>query len=156
MRTVWMISIMIFLTTALLACQAADPSTPVPQAPLAQTASPGSLPESNATQTITPTLPKEATDMIPVTPPDEASAKMVVLVALVKQHLAQRLSIAIDQIVLSDIKPVVWRDAGLGCPKPGVDYIQVETPGYNILLEAGGKTYTYHTDETKRFVQCNT
>ena len=94
--------------------------------------------------------------MIPVTPPDEASAKMVVLVALVKQHLAQRLSIAIDQIMLSDIKPVVWRDAGLGCPKPGIDYIQVETPGYNILLEAGGKTYTYHTDETKRFVQCNT
>ena len=90
--------------------------------------------------------------MTPVTPPDEASGKMV---SLVKGHLAQRLNIAVDQIVVSDIKPVVWRDAGLGCPKPGVDYIQVETPGYNILLGAGGKTYTYHTDATKRFVQCN-
>lgn len=90
--------------------------------------------------------------MTPATPPNESAEKMVVRV---KEHLAQKLSIPIDQIVLSDIKPVVWRDAGLGCPKPGIDYIQVETPGYNILLESGGKTYRYHTDETKRFVQCN-
>jgi hypothetical protein len=90
--------------------------------------------------------------MVPVTPPDESSAKMV---ALVKGHLAQRLSIPADQIALAEIKPVTWRDASLGCPKPGIDYIQVETPGYNILLSAGGTTYTYHTDETKRFVQCN-
>ena len=90
--------------------------------------------------------------MPPMTPPDETAEKMV---TLVKQHLAQKLSIAADQIVLADVKHVVWRDAGLGCPKPGVDYIQVETPGYNILLEASGKPYRYHTDETQRFVQCN-
>jgi hypothetical protein len=148
-----MILIMSFLSTALLACQAAGPSMPVPQPPLTQTDSPGSLPESSATQAMTPTLPQEDTDMVPVTPPDEAAEKMV---TLVKQHLAQKLSIAIDQIVLSDIRPVLWRDAGLGCPKPGIDYIRVETPGYNISLDAGGRTYTYHTDEIKRFVQCNT
>jgi hypothetical protein len=90
--------------------------------------------------------------MVPVTPPDESAEKMV---ALVKAHLAQKLSIPVDQIVLSEIKPVVWRDASLGCPKPGIDYIQVETPGYNISLAAGGKTYTYHTDQSRRFVQCN-
>lgn len=90
--------------------------------------------------------------MTPVTPPDAASEK---LVTLVKQHLAQQLGISADQIVLSSVKSVVWRDAGLGCPKPGVDYIQVETPGYNILLEAAGKAYTYHTDATRRFVPCN-
>ena len=152
MRYVQMILLLIFLTTALLACQTANPSPQVPAEPVIQTDSPGSLPESNATQALTPILSPEDTAMVPVTPPDEASEKMV---ALVKQHLAQRLSLAVDQIVLSDIKLVVWRDAGLGCAKPGVDYIQVETPGYNILLAAGGKTYTYHTDETKRFVQCN-
>ena len=90
--------------------------------------------------------------MTPATPPAEASEKMV---SLVTEHLAQRLNIAVDQIVVADIKPVVWRDAGLGCPKPGVDYIRMETPGYTILLSAGGKTYSYHTDATKRFVQCN-
>jgi hypothetical protein len=152
MKYIQMILLMLSLTTALLACQAAEPATPISREAMAQTDSSGALPESNATPALTPTLPQEDTTMVPVTPPDEASEKMVVLV---KQHLAQRLSIAVDQIVLSDIKPVVWRDAGLGCPKPGVDYIQVETPGYNILLEASGATYRYHTDQTKRFVQCN-
>ena len=90
--------------------------------------------------------------MIPVTPPDEASEKMVILV---KGHLAQRLGIAVDQIVLSDVKPVMWRDASLGCPKPAIDYIPMETPGYKILLEAGGQTYNYHTDADQRFVLCN-
>ncbi|HKV00673.1 MAG TPA: hypothetical protein VJQ26_01035, partial [Ktedonobacteraceae bacterium] len=135
------------LTATLLGCQAS-----VPQEPAVQTDAPKSLPEGNATPAFTPTLPQEDPEMTPVTPQDEASGKMV---SLVKGHLAQRLNIDVDQIVVSDIKPVVWRDAGLGCPKPGVDYIQVETPGYNILLSAGGKTYSYHTDATKRFVQCN-
>ena len=90
--------------------------------------------------------------MPPAVPSNEVAQNMITLVT---QHLAQQLNIPVDQIVVSNVKPVVWRDAGLGCPKPGVDYIQMETPGYNILLEVGGETYTYHTDEAKRFVQCN-
>jgi hypothetical protein len=152
MRVAPIILIMIFLTTALLACQTINPSTPLPQEPVIQTDAPGSIPGENATRTLTPSLTQENTNMSPVTPQDEASEKMV---ALVKQHLAQRLSLAVDQIVLSDIKNVVWRDAGLGCAKPGVDYIQMETPGYNISLEASGNIYIYHTDATKRFVPCN-
>jgi hypothetical protein len=152
MKYVRMILLLLFLTTALLDCQAAEPSSPARQEPVTQTDSPGALPKSSVTQALTPTLFQENITMVPVTPPDEASEKMV---DLVKGHLAQRLNIAVDQLVLLDIKPVVWRDAGLGCPKPGVDYIQIETPGYNILLKAGENTYRYHTDQTKRFVQCN-
>ena len=152
MRYGWTILSMIFLTTAILACQAPAPSTSAPHESVVQTAASGSLPESSATQAVTPTLPQEETDMVPVTPPDETAEK---LVTLVKQHLAQRLSIAVDQVVLAQIKPVMWRDASLGCPKPGIDYIQMETPGYRISLTADGKTYTYHTDQARRFVQCN-
>lgn len=151
MRSVWRNLLMMFLTTGLLACQGTESVTSASQEP-PQTNSPGALPESNAAQTPAPTFPQEVTAMTPVIPPDETAKK---LVALVKEHLAQRLSMTVDQIVLSDIKPVVWRDASLGCPKPGVDYIQMETPGYNILLQAGGSTYNYHTDQRKRFVQCN-
>lgn len=90
--------------------------------------------------------------MVPIASPDESAKKMV---SLVKGHLAQRLNIAAELIVLTEVKSVVWRDAGLGCPKPGVDYIQMETQGYRISLEANGKAYTYHTDTAKRFVPCN-
>jgi hypothetical protein len=141
-----------FLTTTLMACQAAEQPTAVPQESAAQTDSPGSLPGSDATQVLTPTFTQEDTAMTPATSPNGSAERMI---TLVKQHLAQRLSLTVDQIVLSDVKPVVWRDAGLGCAKPGVDYIQRETPGYTILLEAQGKSYRYHTDETKRFVPCN-
>ena len=90
--------------------------------------------------------------MPPTLLPDEAAEKMV---SLVKQHLAQRLNIAIDRIVLLEIRPVVWRDASLGCPKPAIDYVQMETAGYKIVLQAGQQTYNYHTDAGKRFVLCN-
>jgi len=142
------------MTTLLFACQAVEPQTAVPasQDTQPQIDTPGLTSEGSATQDLVPTLNPEETEMVaPITP----GASTDQIIKLVKQHLAQTLGITADQIVLSDIKPVLWRDAGLGCPKPGVDYIQMETPGYNILLEAGGKTYRYHTDEVKRFVLCN-
>jgi hypothetical protein len=120
--------------------------------PASQTATPESPTENTPTQVLTPALTQEETDMPPTPLPDEAAEKIV---TLVKQNLAQRLNIAIDQIVLLEIKSVVWRDASLGCPKPAIDYIRVETPGYRIVLEASGQTYNYHTDQVKRFVMCN-
>jgi hypothetical protein len=90
--------------------------------------------------------------MVPAITPDAAAQKMV---DLVKEHLAQRLSVTVDQIALAEVRATLWRDASLGCPKPAIDYIPMEIPGYSILLEAGGQTYNYHTDAVKRFVQCN-
>jgi hypothetical protein len=61
--------------------------------------------------------------------------------------LAQRLGLAPDVISVLSIEPVEWPDASLGCAKPGMMYAQVVTPGYRIVLEAGGKTYEYHTGQ---------
>jgi hypothetical protein len=76
------------------------------------------------------------------------------MVMLAKEHLARDLGVPVKEIMLSEVKKVQWRDASLGCPKPGIDYVRVETPGYMISLEMDGKTYNYHTDETKRVVRC--
>jgi hypothetical protein len=137
MRYVYTILTLFFLMTSLLACQSAELSTSVSGVPSPQT-------ESTSTQ--------EEITMVTVTPPDAASEKLVLLV---KGHLAQRLGIAEDGIVLSDVRPVMWRDASLGCPKPAIDYIPMETPGYKIVLEANEQTYNYHTDADRRFVLCN-
>jgi hypothetical protein len=37
-------------------------------------------------------------------------------------------------------------DPSLGCPKPGLMYPQMITPGYRIVLDAQGTTYEFHTD----------
>lgn len=151
MRKFWILSIMVILTGILLACQPETPSTDPVESSVPQMNTPEILPESGGTQEPTSTSTSEDTEM---STPITSGASSDQLVNLVKQHLAKQLGISVSQITLSDIKPVVWRDAGLGCHKPGVDYIQVETPGYQIMLEAQGQSYNYHTDETQRFVPC--
>jgi hypothetical protein len=128
-----------FLIVGLSACQPAE-STPL-------------IPEGmEEAQTLTPFSTSEDTDMISPVPLDTNGQKMV---TLAKEHLAQKLAVTGDLITVLEVKPVIWRDASLGCPKPSVDYIPMETPGYSIVLEAGGQPYRFHTDEVKRFVICN-
>jgi hypothetical protein len=151
MRKFWILLSIAFLAGILLACQSATPSAAPIESAIPQMNNPEILPESSETQELASTSTSEDTEMSAPTTPDASSEQ---LINLVKQHLAKQLGISMDQIAISNIKPVVWRDAGLGCPKPGVDYIQVETPGYQIVLEAQGQSYNYHTDETQRFVPC--
>jgi hypothetical protein len=72
---------------------------------------------------------------------------------LARQDLATRLGIPPASIKTRSVRPTVWPDASLGCPKPGMMYAQVETPGYEIELEANGKTYQYNADQ-QRVVHC--
>ena len=55
-----------------------------------------------------------------------------------------------DAIVLEAWESVMWRDSSLGCPEPGKVYLQVLTPGYRFVFQAGGATYEVHTDERGR------
>jgi hypothetical protein len=70
------------------------------------------------------------------------------------QDLAKRLTIDISQITLLSVKERQWRDSSLGCPKPGMNYLMVITPGYEILLQAGGEIYEYHTNLNSTVVLC--
>ncbi len=77
------------------------------------------------------------------------------LVQLAKESLARKFKINVDQIHLSSVQAVTWPDASLGCPQPGVLYAQVMTPGFQILLEAIGQAFTYHTDAKDRVILCD-
>ena len=85
-----------------------------------------------------------------VTPPPEAEA----VVKLAADDLTQRLSLAPGAIQLVSVEAVEWSDASLGCPQPGMMYAQVITPGYLLVMEAGGEQYTYHTDMDRFVVLC--
>ena len=58
-------------------------------------------------------------------------------------------------ITWSGTEKIEWNDSSLGCPKPGMNYLQVVTPGYRITLEAQGRRYEYHTDSTSHVVRCD-
>jgi hypothetical protein len=105
--------------------------------------------------TVSNLTPAITLDVKTATPKVEhSSATGDPMVQLSIAALSKKLNISADQIKLVKITPVVWKDASLGCPKPGIDYIRVESPGFLITLETGGKVYDFHTDEVKRVMLC--
>jgi len=69
--------------------------------------------------------------------------------------LSKRLKISEDKIEVVSVEAVEWPDGSIGCPLPGFQYTQAVVPGYRIVLQAGGETYTYHTDDVQdRAVLC--
>lgn len=47
-------------------------------------------------------------------------------------------------IHVQSAQAVTWNDGSLGCPQPGMMYTMALVPGYRVVLEAGGKTFSYH------------
>jgi hypothetical protein len=98
-----------------------------------------------------PGSPTQGVNMIPNTP---AFSNMESLIDLSKNDLAHRLSVLVTEINVVDAKPVVWPDSSLGCPQAEMEYAQVLTPGYRIVLEHGGITFEYHTGRGTHIVTC--
>jgi hypothetical protein len=71
-----------------------------------------------------------------------------------REALARELRTNADDIKVIEVAATEWRDSALGCPKPGVSYLQVITPGYRIALEWMGKRYEYHSDRQGNVVRC--
>jgi hypothetical protein len=76
------------------------------------------------------------------------------LTLFVKSDLAQRLGVVINDIDVCSITEVEWNDTSLGCPQEDMNFAQIITPGFTILLEVNGQTYEYHTDKEQRVVLC--
>lgn len=75
-------------------------------------------------------------------------------IVLARTDLAQRLSISDTQIQLSKAEAVTWRDSSLGCPKPGMMYMQVLVDGFLIELRVEQTKYRYHGSHTKTPFLC--
>jgi len=84
-----------------------------------------------------------------VEPTVSVSSDLQPLVDQAVADLAQRLSIEPAQVELVKFEFVVWPDAGLGCPQPGMEYLQVLSDGYLIQLRVGKRIYAYHGGERR-------
>lgn len=58
--------------------------------------------------------------------------------------LAARLDLPTERIEFLELKPMLWPDGGMGCPRPGMVYPQVQVDGYLIRLRAGKREFPYH------------
>ena len=61
--------------------------------------------------------------------------------------LAERLGVDLAAITVATAENVVWPDAALGCPQPGMAYAQVQVEGSRAVLIHGNVTYFYHGGE---------
>ena len=112
----------------------------IPSAPEA------TVPSPFETRQITPVSPDngDATPMTqPIPTPDDAGIQA--LIEKSKADLAQRLSITVNEIIVLEVTSVVWPDSSLGCPQPGMVYIQVPEDGLLIRLQVGDQIYPYHS-----------
>ena len=67
-------------------------------------------------------------------------------VAAAQQALADLLTVDPTFITVVSVDSVDWPDACLGVPIPGA-CAQVITPGYRVILSAGGQNYEFHTNQ---------
>ena len=77
--------------------------------------------------------------------------------ALVEQavaDLASRLNVPASQIEVVSSEAVIWPDGSLGCPQPGMAYIQILLKGHRIRLKAGDRLYEYHGGERQAPFLC--
>jgi hypothetical protein len=105
----------------------------------------------------TPVAPPTQESTTQMTPPLSISTPsgLESLIEKAKEDLAQRLSISVTQVSLVESIEVEWSDSSLDCPQPGMEYLQVITPGYRILLEVNGTNYEYHSNRDAYIVYCD-
>jgi hypothetical protein len=102
-----------------------------------------------------------APDPTQLHPPVEAPAllqtpdpQQEAILSLAIADLSKRLTLDPDLIQVLSAKPMEWPDNSLGCPRPDEVYSQSTVAGYQILLEANGQSYLYHTDNKDSVVLC--
>jgi hypothetical protein len=81
--------------------------------------------------------------------PDSQAAIVAVQQAAAAQVGASPADVHVEQVEAHQ-----WGDSSLGCPRPGLQYSQVVTDGYLIVVTAAGKTLEYHSDARGRVVLC--
>lgn len=90
-----------------------------------------------------------------MTPSLSTPAGLQNLIEMIKTDLASRQSISMDEIIVTETTAVEWSDSSLDCPQPGMEYLQVITPGYKIVLQVNDQLYEYHTNRDAYFVYCD-
>ncbi|HEX7975791.1 MAG TPA: hypothetical protein VF498_15380 [Anaerolineales bacterium] len=65
-----------------------------------------------------------------------------------RQVLAQQLQLDPKDITVISSESVQWPDQCLGVEIKGMTCAQSVTPGYRVMLQANGKQYEYHTNES--------
>lgn len=145
-------------TATELEVQAVSTATPIP------TPSPEPTLKTELAEPVSPISP--ISPVSPITPTEQAQMSLSdqsvdpipgseEALAAAVEDLINQTGVSANEITLVSIEAVEWGDTSLGCPQEGYMYAQVITPGYNIVLQAQGQQYEYHTDQGTNVILCD-
>jgi hypothetical protein len=113
----------------------------------------GNLDEGNMTATPRDSSTGSTTTDRPVdssTPPSHLSG----MITAIARDLNAQTDVPLDEITFVSAEPMIWPNAGLGCPDPAMAYAEVMVEGLLITMAAGNREFQYHTGGLDRFVLC--
>ncbi len=125
-----------------------DPTTsPATEPP---TTSPATTPSPSTAPTPPSSEPAPSPTTAPGSLPDSVQPRVDAAIA----DLAGRRGVDPAAIAVVDAREVTWSDSSLGCPEPGMSYMQVLTSGFLLVLEVDGVQYEYHGGTTGDLFFC--
>ena len=92
------------------------------------------------------------TPMSPITPLPQPGLDGLAESAI--QDLAKRLAVRSEDITVVQVAQVVWSNSSLGCPKQGMAYADVLSPGFLVVLRSGEQKFEYHAGSDRSLFYC--
>lgn len=142
------------------------PEPPTPTATPSATATPtptASPTEAPATATpqlaatsqpALPTRPLPTRLPLPATTPPVTGEVPADLLDRIIADVMQRSGAAREEVRIVRDEAVTWSDGSLGCPQPGMSYLQVLIDGYWVIAQVGDTPYDYRVDGSGQFRLC--
>jgi hypothetical protein len=91
---------------------------------------------------------------MPGSPSPSSADAQAAAVSAATRAAAALLSVSVAEVDVQLVEARQWPDASLGCPRPGLMYAQVITPGFVVVVRGADKHLEYHTDTRGRVVLC--
>ena len=133
-RLVWVLPLLVAVVAVGCSASGASPAASLPVRPSQSLDLPPTAPASNAP--VTGEVPQTTLDAV-------------------QRQLAQDVpGVDLSAATVVSAEAVEWPDGSLGCPEPGMVYMQVITPGYQVVISIGGKEYDYRATDAGQVRLC--
>jgi hypothetical protein len=117
-------------------------------------ATPAPVPTRPAVTASAAATPSQAVPSTTPGPAFSASPEAQQAIDAAVRDAATQLNVSAADVHVDRVEARQWPDTSLGCPRQGVMYAQIVTPGFLVVVSGGGKQLEYHTDARGRVVLC--
>lgn len=102
----------------------------------------------------TPTTPG-GLEKVEITTPEPVTGEVPPgIMEKILADLSGRTGVTGEDIQVVRAEAVVWNDGSLGCPQPGMGYIQILIQGYWVVLKVENTEFDYRVTDKGDFVLC--